>query len=57
MDFVRLRIREEVVTAAFASDAGARVLLDSDPQVLRALEALPEAKRLAESVRNLPGRG
>ena len=57
LDFVRLRIREEVVTAAFASDAGARVLLDSDLQVLRALEALPEAKRLAESVRNLPGRG
>ncbi len=57
LDFVRLRIREEVVTAAFASDAGARVLLDSDPQVLRALEALPEAKRLAESVRNLPARG
>lgn len=52
MDFVKLRIREEVVTAAYASDAGARVLLDSDPQVLRALEALPEAKRLAESVRN-----
>jgi hypothetical protein len=26
-------------------------LLDSDPQVLRALEALPDAKRLAESVR------
>src|ERR1044071_3465459 len=50
MDFVKLRIREEIVTAAFASDAGARVLLDSDPQVLRALEALPEAKRLAESV-------
>jgi len=27
------------------------VLLDSDPQVLRALEALPDAKRLAESIR------
>ncbi len=52
MDFVKLRIREEIVTAAFASDAGARVLLDSDPQVLRALEALPEAKRLAESVKS-----
>lgn len=52
MDFVKLRIREEIVTAAYASDAGARVLLDSDPQVLRALEALPEAKRLAESVKS-----
>ncbi|HEX8709954.1 MAG TPA: S41 family peptidase [Pyrinomonadaceae bacterium] len=51
-EFVKLRIRDEMVTAAYASDAGTRVLLDSDPQVLRALDALPEAKRLAESVRN-----
>ena len=51
LDFVKLRLREEIITAGFSSDAGARVLLDSDPQVLRALEALPDAKRLAESVR------
>jgi carboxyl-terminal processing protease len=49
MEFVKLRIREEIVTAAYASDSGARVLLDSDPQVLRALEALPQAKALAEN--------
>ncbi|MDQ2973997.1 MAG: S41 family peptidase [Acidobacteriota bacterium] len=52
IDFVKLRLREEIITAAFSNDAGARVLLDSDPQVLRALEALPDAKRLAESVRS-----
>ena len=51
LDFVKLRLREEIVTAAYSNDAGARILLDSDPQVLRALEALPEAKRLAESAR------
>ena len=51
MDFVRLRLREEIVTAAYSNDAGARVLLDSDPQVLRALEALPDARKLAESVK------
>jgi len=51
LDFVKLRLREEIVTAGFSNDAGARVLLDSDPQVLRALEALPDAKRLAESLR------
>jgi carboxyl-terminal processing protease len=51
-DFVKLRLREEIITAAYSNDAGARVLLDSDPQVLRALEALPDAKRLAESVRS-----
>jgi len=53
LDFVKLRLREEIVTAAYSNDAGARVLLDSDPQVLRALEALPEAKRLADSARTL----
>jgi len=52
LDFVKLRLREEIITAAFSNDAGARVLLDSDPQVLRALEALPDAKRLAEMVRS-----
>ena len=51
LDFVKLRLREEIVTAAYSNDAGARVLLDSDPQVLRALEALPDAKRLADSAR------
>jgi carboxyl-terminal processing protease len=51
MDFVKLRLREEIVTAAYSNDAGARVLLDSDPQVLRALEALPDARKLAESIR------
>jgi carboxyl-terminal processing protease len=52
LDFVKLRLREEIISAAFSSDAGSRVLLESDPQTLRALEALPDAKRLAESVRN-----
>jgi carboxyl-terminal processing protease len=57
LDFVKLRLREEIITAAFSNDAGARVLLDSDPQVLRAIEALPDAKRLAESVRNTSSQG
>jgi len=49
LDFAKLRLRQEIVTAAFSNDAGARVLLDSDAQVLRALDALPDAKRLADS--------
>src|SRR5437868_83951 len=52
LDFVKLRLREEIVTAAFGADAGQRVLLESDPQSLRAINVLPDAKRLAESVRN-----
>ena len=52
LDFVKLRLRVEIVTAAFGADAGQRVLLESDPQALRAIGVLPDAKRLAESVRN-----
>ena len=52
LDFVKLRLRQEVVTAAYGADAGQRVLLESDPQALRAVGVLPDAKRLAESVRN-----
>jgi len=57
LEFARLRLRQEIVTAAFSNDAGARVLLDSDAQVLRALEALPDAKRLADSARGTVWRG
>lgn len=52
LDFTKLRLRQEIITAAYSNDAGARILLDSDAQVLRALEALPDAKRLADNARN-----
>ena len=52
LDFVKLRLRQEMITAAFGADAGQRVSLESDPQTLRAIGVLPDAKRLAESVRN-----
>lgn len=54
LDYVRLRIRDEMVTAAYSAEAGGRVLLESDPQFLRALEALPGARQLAESVSRIP---
>ena len=52
IDFVKLRLRQEIVTAAFGADSGQRIMLESDPQALRAINVLPDAKRLAESVRN-----
>jgi carboxyl-terminal processing protease len=57
LEFAKLRLRQEIITAAFSNDAGARVLLDSDAQVLRALEALPDAKRLADTTRSTVYRG
>jgi carboxyl-terminal processing protease len=50
-DYARLRVRDEIVTAAYGNEGGLRSLLDSDPQLLRALEAFPDARRLAEMVR------
>jgi len=57
LEFAKLRLRQEIITAGFSNDAGARVLLDSDVQVLRALEAFPDAKRLADSTRSTIWRG
>jgi len=54
LDYAKLRIRDELVTAAHGGDAGARVRLDSDPQLVRAIEALPDAKQLAESASRTP---
>ncbi len=51
-DYIRIRLREEITTAAFGAETGARTLLDTDPQLLRALEAFPDAKHLAETIRN-----
>ena len=57
LDFTKLRLRQEIITASFSNDAGARVLLDSDAQVIRAIDALPDAKRLADNARNSVWRG
>ena len=57
LEFAKLRLRQEIITAAYSNDAGARVLLDSDAQVLRALEALPDAKRLADTARKAVWQG
>jgi len=47
LDYAKLRIREDIVNAAYGGDAAARFLLESDPQLTRALELFPEAKTLA----------
>jgi carboxyl-terminal processing protease len=49
-DYVRLRLRDDLITAAYGGDASGRFLLESDPQLLRGLELLPEARALAENV-------
>lgn len=50
-EFAKSRLRAELATANNSSEAGQQVLLETDPQVLKAVEALPEAKKYLE--RNL----
>jgi carboxyl-terminal processing protease len=49
-DYARLRLRDDLITAAYGGDASGRFLLESDPQLLRALELLPEARALADQI-------
>lgn len=49
LDYIKTRLREELATANYSSEAGSQVLLEIDPQVLKAVESLPEAKKLAEN--------
>lgn len=46
IDYARNRLRQELATANNSDEAGRQVLLENDPQVLKAIEAVPEAKKL-----------
>lgn len=56
LDYVRNQIREEVVTAAYGTEAGNQILILNDPVSRRAIEALPQARQLAENARSLSDR-
>ncbi len=42
-EYARRRLREEIATANYSNEAGFQVLLESDPQILKAIEAMPQA--------------
>jgi carboxyl-terminal processing protease len=46
MDYAKTRIREELATANYSTEAGAQVLLEVDPQLMKAVEAVNEARKL-----------
>ncbi len=47
-EYARVRIRMEIATANYSNEAGVQVLLESDPQVLKAASAVPQARTLLE---------
>lgn len=48
VDFAKTRIREELATANYSNEAGVQVLLEVDPQILKAIETMPEARKMLE---------
>ncbi|MEP7212452.1 MAG: S41 family peptidase [Acidobacteriota bacterium] len=49
IDFAKMRLREELATANHSNEAGIQVLLQTDPQVLKGIESMPEARRFLEN--------
>lgn len=45
-EYAKRRLREEMATANFSTEAGVQVLLESDPQVLKAIDSMPQATSL-----------
>jgi carboxyl-terminal processing protease len=45
-DYARTRLREELATANYSTEAGVQALLETDPQVLKAIEVMPQASGL-----------
>ncbi|MDA2913701.1 S41 family peptidase [Acidobacteriia bacterium AH_259_A11_L15] len=52
-DWLQWRIKKEISISAFGLDQGRRVASLGDPQVLRAIELLPQAKALRENARRV----
>jgi carboxyl-terminal processing protease len=52
-EWIERQIKKEVFLSAFGLQEGYQVQLENDPQVLKAIESIPQAKALYQSVRRL----
>ena len=52
-DWLKSNIKSEIFTAQFGQEAGQRVLRETDPEVAKALELLPQAKALNDGARKI----
>jgi carboxyl-terminal processing protease len=52
-DWVRSNIKSELFVDAFGQEEGLKVRAEGDPQILKALDLLPQAKSLAENARKV----
>jgi carboxyl-terminal processing protease len=53
MDWVRSNIKTEVLIDAYGQEEGLKAHAESDPEVLKALDLLPQAKQLADNAKRV----
>jgi carboxyl-terminal processing protease len=52
-DWIRANIKSELFVDAYGQEEGLKVKAESDPEVLKALDLMPQAKQLAENARKV----
>ncbi|MGB7728774.1 MAG: S41 family peptidase [Candidatus Acidiferrum sp.] len=52
-DWVKRKIKQEVFMSNYGTQEGFKVLLDADPQVQKAVDAIPQARALYENARKV----
>src|SRR6202451_2157534 len=52
-DWIRSNIKAEILVDAYGQDEGMKVRAESDPEVVKGLELLPQAKALAENAKRV----
>jgi carboxyl-terminal processing protease len=52
-DWLRSNIKAEVFVDAFGQDEGMKVRAEADPEIIKGLELLPQAKALAENAKKI----
>ena len=52
-DWLKSNIKSEIFVDAFGQDEGLKVRAESDPQVVKGLELLPQAKALADNAKRI----
>jgi carboxyl-terminal processing protease len=53
LDWIKRKIKQEVFLSTFGEQEGTKVQLEADPQVQKAVEAIPQARALYENARKI----
>jgi len=53
LDWIKRKIKQEIFMSTFGQQEGFKVLLEADPQVQKAVEAIPQARALYENARKV----